>query len=213
MTDATFLPDGYHALAPGKLANVVTFVEMTEAPDRPRQPAPAGYTLEPIERWDTDAFLDLYREIGWEWLWSSRLLMPREKLEAKLAAPHMRSWCPVKDGRRMGIVEMDLSKPGETEISFFGLVPDAVGGGIGGWMMREAIALAFGRPGVKRLWLHTCHFDSPQALPFYMHMGFVPYARAVEVHDDVRLLGELGESAGSHIPMIRNGRAPDLEQA
>ena len=111
----------------------------------------------------------------------------------------------------MGIVEMDLSKPQETEISFFGLVPEAVGGGIGGWLMGEAIAIAFARPGVGRLWLHTCHFDSPQALPFYMHMGFAPYARAVEVHDDVRLLGRLGEDAGPHIPLIRNGRRPDLE--
>ncbi|WP_026782106.1 GNAT family N-acetyltransferase [Pleomorphomonas koreensis] len=211
MTDTSFLSDGYHALAPGKLANVVTFLEMTEPPARPPRPAPAGYALEPVGRWDADTFLDLYREIGWEWLWSSRLLMARDKLEAKLAAPHMRSWCPVKDGRRMGIVEMDLSKPQETEISFFGLVPEAVGGGIGGWLMREAIAIAFARPGVRRLWLHTCHFDSPQALPFYMHMGFVPYARAVEVHDDVRLLGRLGEDAGPHIPVIRNGRRPDLD--
>jgi GNAT superfamily N-acetyltransferase len=210
MTETPFLLDGYHALAPGKLASLVTFVEMTERPNRSRRPAPAGCMLEPIDRWDTDAFLDLYREIGWEWLWSSRLLMPREELEAKLAAPHMRSWCPMTGGRRMGIVEMNLSAPNETEISFFGLVPDAVGGGIGGWMMQQAIDIAFARPGVKRLWLHTCHFDSPQALPFYMHMGFMPYARAVEVHDDVRLLGQLDESAGPHVPMIRNGRRPDL---
>ncbi len=210
MTETSFLPDGYHALAPGKLANLVTFLEITERPDLSRRPAPVGYALEPVERWDTDAFLDLYREIGWEWLWSSRLLMPREKLEAKLAAPHMRSWCPVKEGRRLGIVEMDLSMAHETEISFFGLVPDAVGGGIGGWMMREAIDIAFARPSVTRLWLHTCHFDSPQALPFYMHMGFTPYARAVEVHDDVRLLGGLDESAGPHVPLIKNGRQPNL---
>lgn len=210
MIETSFLPDGYHALAPGKLANLVTFLEMTEQHQGPRRPVPAGYSLEAVARWDTEAFLDLYRAIGWEWLWSSRLLMPRERLEAKLAAPHMRSWCPLKNGRRMGIVEMDLSKPHETEISFFGLTPDAVGGGIGGWMMQEAINIAFARPGVKRLWLHTCHFDSPQALPFYMHMGFVPYARAVEVHDDARLLGRLDDSAGPHVPMIRNGRRPDL---
>lgn len=36
MTDTTaFLPDGYHALAPAQLANVVTFLEVTERPDRP----------------------------------------------------------------------------------------------------------------------------------------------------------------------------------
>lgn len=210
MTENPFLPDGYHALAPGKLACLVTFLEMTERPAKHRRPAPAGYTLEPVERWDVDAFLDLYREIGWEWLWSSRLLMPRDELEAKLAAPHMRCWCPVKDGRRMGMVEMNLAQPEETEISFFGLVPDAIGGGLGGWMMGEAIELAFARPGLRRLWLHTCHFDSPQALPFYMHMGFRPYARAVEVLDDARLLGRLDKSAGPHVPVIGNGRRPDL---
>ena len=56
MTDTTFLPDGYHALAPGKLANIATFLEVTERPDRPRRPAPAGYVIEPVDRWDTDAF-------------------------------------------------------------------------------------------------------------------------------------------------------------
>ncbi len=211
MTDPTFLPDGYHALAPGKLANLVTFLEMTERPAKPSKQPPVGFSLEAVKSWNTDDFLDLYREIGWEWLWSSRLLMSREKLQAKLAASHMRCWCPVRGGRRMGIVEMDISKPNETEISFFGLVPDAVGGGIGGWLMREAIEIAFARPGVGRLWLHTCHFDSPQALPFYMHLGFKPYARAVEVHDDARLLGQLDESAGPHVPIIRNARAPDLD--
>lgn len=210
MTDTPFLPDGYHPLAPGKLANLVTFVEMHGKPDRPRRAVPDGFGIEPVASWNVDDFLTLYKEIGWEWLWSSRLLMGREKLAAKLAAPHMRSWCPVRGGRRMGIVEMDTGHPEETEISFFGLVPEVIGGGVGGWLMQEAIDIAFARPGVRRLWLHTCHFDSPQALPFYMRMGFMPYARAVEVHDDVRLLGQLDDSAGPHIPVIRGARRPDL---
>lgn len=204
-----FLPDGYHPLAPGKLASLVTYLEMMSPPVRKRAVAPTGYALEAVETWDADVFLDLYREIGWEWLWCSRLLMPRPELEEKLARPGLRSWCPVRDGRRQGLVEMDFSEPGQVEITFFGLVPDAIGGGLGRWLMEEAIALAFSRPGVSRLWLHTCHFDSPQALPFYERMGFVPYARAIEVHDDPRLLGRLGEGAGPHIPVITAARRPD----
>lgn len=211
MTDTPFLADGYHALAPGKLANFVTYLEINGKPDRPRRAAPDGVTLESIDSWNTDEFLALYKEIGWEWLWSGRLLLSPEQLDAKLAEPTLRSWCPVKDGRRLGLLELNLKHPEETEISYFGLVPDAIGGGLGRWLIEEAIEIAFARPGVRRLWLHTCTFDSPQALPFYMHMGFVPYARAVEVHDDVRLLGRIDERAGPHIPLIRNARRPDID--
>ena len=48
MTDTPFLSDGYHAVAPGKLANVVTFLEMTEPPVRPPRPAPASQPLAPF---------------------------------------------------------------------------------------------------------------------------------------------------------------------
>ncbi|WP_237154519.1 GNAT family N-acetyltransferase [Oryzibacter oryziterrae] len=209
MTDKRFLPEGYHAIAPGKLANVVTFLEMTARPDRPARPTPAGYTLTEIDHWDNEAFLRLYKAIGWEWLWTSRLLMSETELTARLARPGNRSFCPTKDGQRMGVLEMDFADPTNVEISFFGLVPEAIGGGIGGWLMDQAIALAFDRPETKRLWLHTCHFDSPQALPFYQRMGFRPYARAVEVHDDPRLLGRLDPAAGPHVPLIADARWPD----
>jgi hypothetical protein len=75
--------------------------------------------------------------------------------------------------------------------------------------MEEAIDLAFARPTTRRLWLHTCHFDSPQALPFYQRMGFKPYARAVEVFDDARLDGRLEAGAGPHVPLITDARHPD----
>jgi GNAT superfamily N-acetyltransferase len=107
------------------------------------------------------------------------------------------------------MLEMDHAEPDNIEITFFGLSPAAIGGGVGGWMMDRAIDMAFSRPSTRRLWLHTCHLDSPQALPFYQRLGFVPFARAVEVFDDVRLTGELDPAAGPHVPLIRNARRPD----
>ncbi|WP_181707769.1 GNAT family N-acetyltransferase [Chthonobacter rhizosphaerae] len=202
------LTDGYHPLPPGKLATLVTFLEMTEPPARPRRQAPPGYTLRPVERWDLAVYKALYTEIGWEWLWTSRLLIDEADLEKRLHAPGTRSFVPDLDGRAMGLLEMDVTDPDRPEIAFFGLVPDAIGAGVGGWLMDEAIAIAFAQPGVIRLWLHTCHFDSPQALPFYMVMGFTPFARAIEVFDDPRLLGKLAPGAGPHVPLIPNARLP-----
>ena len=203
------LSDGYHAVPPGKLATVVTYVEMTARPDPQPRPTPLGYSLERMPRWDLDAFKRLYVEIGFEWLWSSRLLMTDAELDARLHKPGMEAYVPMLGGRWMGVLEMDFAEPATVEVSFFGLVPDAVGGGIGGWLMDRAIDMAWSRPQTRRLWLHTCHFDSPQALPFYRRMGFAPYARAVEVFDDPRLVGRLDPAAGPRIPVITMARRPD----
>lgn len=205
----SFLGDGYHALGPGKMANVVTYLEMTAPPAGHRRPIPEGWSLRPVDRWEIDEFRRLYVEIGWEWLWFSRMMLSDADLEERLHRPGTRAWTPVRDGRPLGVLEMDFARGADVEISFFGLVPDVIGRGAGGWLMGEAIAVAFSRPDTRRLWLHTCTLDSPQALPFYQRMGFTPFARAVEVHDDPRLVGRLDESAGPRVPLIRNQRRPD----
>lgn len=209
MSERPYLTDGYHPIAPGKLATVVTYLEMTARPASRVHAAPAGFTLEPIPVWPLTDYKALYKEIGWEWLWSSRLLLGDEKLAERLGRPTLLNFSPVADGRRRGILEMDWANPESVEITFFGLAPDVIGGGVGGWMMDQAIDMAFAKPTTRRLWLHTCHFDSPQALPFYQRMGFTPFARAVEVFDDIRLTGELEASAGPHVPLIRHARRPD----
>lgn len=205
----TPLSDGYHPILAGKLATLVTFLEMAAKPDRSPAPTPPGVSLQAVERWDLDTFRALYVEIGFRWLWCSRLLMSEAELQERLHRPGTLAFCPVRDGRRLGVLEMDFSRPADVEISFFGLVPDAIGGGLGRWLMEQAISFAFSRAETRRLWLHTCHFDSPQALPFYMRMGFSPYARAVEVFDDPRLVGRLEPGAGPHVPVIRDARWPD----
>lgn len=204
------LPDGYHALAPGKLANVVTFLETTAPPVPSGRPAPAGYGLERVERWTLAEFRRLYVEIGARWLWTSRMLMSDAVLAERLHRPGTEAYVPVTDGKVMGILELDFADPADVELSFFGLVPEAIGGGVGRWLMEEAFRIVWSRSETRRLWLHTCHFDSPQALPFYVRMGFSPYARAVEVHDDPRLIGRLDPAAGPHVPVIAAARLPDL---
>ncbi len=96
------LPDGYHAVPPGKLATVVTYLEMTAAPTVTPRPAPAGYDLTRVTRWDTDAFRRLYVTIGHEWMWSSRLLLSEAELEARLHRPGTEAYVPRRNGEIMG---------------------------------------------------------------------------------------------------------------
>ena len=57
------LPDGYSDVPRGKIAAVVTHLEMTERPAIPRDPAGA-WTLRRVEAPELDWFRDLYRRIA-----------------------------------------------------------------------------------------------------------------------------------------------------
>ncbi|MFZ5791945.1 MAG: GNAT family N-acetyltransferase [Pseudomonadota bacterium] len=196
------LPDGYSVLPPGKLANVVICLEMTEKPPpRPAAAARSGLTLRRIEQPDLAAYRALFRRIGEPWLWFSRLIMPDEKLRAILSDPNVELYVLLEGVREIGLLELDFREEGQCELAFFGVVPEVIGKGAGRFLMDQAIAKAWARP-IRRFWVHTCSFDHPSALSFYRRSGFKPYAMAVEVHDDPRLTGHLPRTAAPHVPLI-----------
>ena len=163
-------------------------------------PFPPGVTLEPLER-SIAAYRKLYRAVGTDWLWFSRLVMADEKLQAILDDPQVEFFALRKEGRDVGILELDFSQAGECELSFFGLAPDMVGAGVGRTLMNEAIDRAWSKP-IKRFWVHTCTLDHPAALDFYRRSGFRPYAFQVEVFPDPRLTGALPRDCSRHVPLL-----------
>ena len=199
MMHETPLPIGYHPLPPGHLANVVTCLEMMAKPALRPLAAPESFTLEPMGAADTERFRGLFRAIGRDIMWFSRLIMPEEKLAAIIGDPNVQCFALVKDGADIGLLELDFREAGMCELSFFGVVPEAVGTGAGRFLMNEALTRAWARP-INRLWVHTCTFDHPNAIAFYQRSGFSPYAVMVEVHKDPRLTG--------HMPMDASPRAP-----
>jgi GNAT superfamily N-acetyltransferase len=197
----TPLPAGYHPLPPGHLANVVTCLEMTAKPTLRPVPDIAGLRLERLSAADTERFRALFRAIGQDIMWFSRLIMAEEKLASIIGDPKVQSHALVKDGRDIGILELDFRETSQCELSFFGLVPDAVGSGAGRWLMNEALVRAWAEP-ISRLWVHTCTFDHPHALGFYQRSGFRAYQVMVEVHPDPRLTGHLPKGASPEVPLL-----------
>ena len=57
------------------------------------------------------------------------------------------------------------------EIRYFGLVPEAMGQGLGRWLLHRTIALAWATA-PSRVILNTCTLDGPAALPNYLARGF-----------------------------------------
>ncbi|MEE4015403.1 GNAT family N-acetyltransferase [Roseibium sp. FZY0029] len=194
--------DGYTDIPEGKVAFVVTFLEMLQAPERPLAPPRSDVTLRRWETPETDSYRKLFREVGEDWIWFGRLVHDDATLRQLLAEPGRENYLPMIDGKPVGTLELDFANPQEPELAYFGLVPGAIGGGLGRWLMAQALDIVWSRPETKRLWVHTCTGDSPQALAFYRACGFKPYGRAIEVAEDPRLLGLLGPERAPHVPVI-----------
>lgn len=196
------LAPGYHTLPDGYIANVVTCLEMTARPTLRPVPAIEGVRFERMGGSDTGRFRALFRAIGRDIMWFSRLIMPEEKLASIIGDGQVESYALVKNGADIGLLELDFREAGVCELSFFGLVPSAIGLGAGRFLMNEALERAWSRP-ISRLWVHTCTLDHPAALSFYQRSGFTPYQVMVEVHPDPRLTGHMPEDASPQVALIK----------
>lgn len=202
-TSNPVLPAGYSPLAPGMIANVVTCLEMTARPASKGAPHGKAGALS-LRRWeqpDPGRYRDLYRRVGTEWMWFSRLFMSDETLRGIIQHPDVQVYSLEEGEREIGLLELDFRDPGQCELAFFGVVPEAIGKGAGRYLMERAIELAWSRP-INRFWVHTCTLDHPSALGFYQRFGFRPYRMMVEVHRDPRLTGHLPRDAAPHVALI-----------
>jgi GNAT superfamily N-acetyltransferase len=193
------LPNGYYQLPPGKMANAVTWMELTDL-SRKAEPAPDGYALRRLGREDAALHRKLYRDIGEPWLWSGLLMKSKSEMEAYLADPKVLSFAAFDGGKAIGMLDLEVSREG-IEIVYFGLAPAYTGKGAGGWLMAETIRITR-EAGQLRLWLHTCNFDHPRAISFYQKQGFAIYAQGFEIMDDPRRDGLLPRGAAPHVPRL-----------
>lgn len=195
------VPEGYSPIQPGKVANVVTFLEMRTRPAQMPGSPDLPFTLVRLGPQNLDIYRRLFREVGEDWLWVSMLEIGDDEVRDILANPSVETYA-LRDGDRdIGLVELDFRVAGECEVVYFGVIKDAIGKGTGRLLMNQAIAKAWAQP-IDRFWLHTCTFDHPAAMGFYQRSGFKPYKLMVEVHDDPRLMGLLPKTAAPHVPLL-----------
>lgn len=194
------MTDGFHDIAPGKLAMVVTHLEMREPAPLRNTALPDGVTFGAGPR-DVAQYRDLIRRVGAQWLWFSRLEIPEPELAAILNDPNVELHTLIQDGEARAILELDFREKGACELAFFGLASELIGTGAGAFLMDRAIELAWARD-ITRFHVHTCTLDSPQALGFYVRSGFTPYRRQIEIADDPRMTGILPKDVAAHVPLI-----------
>ncbi|WP_182083856.1 GNAT family N-acetyltransferase [Aureimonas sp. ME7] len=191
----------FTAIGPGKIAAIATTLEMRDKPDARPEPDGLAGCVVPLDGITAGEYLDLYRRVGADHLWVTRLFMTQGELEDVLRAPTTRLYGEEVEGRLEGILELDFSERDACEIKYFGLTAARQGTGAARRLMNHAIQTAFDA-GVSRLWLHTNTMDHHRALAFYARSGFTPVRQEVEINDDPRLAGLLPRDAAPHVPIF-----------
>ena len=154
------------------MQEIVTYVEMTGPGElNPAAPVP-DLVLDPLDR-DSPLVVNMQARIGAPYGWKS----------ASRSEEEWRKWFaehPARvfelfsfEGEAAGMVSYDFHPGGEVEIETFGLLPEFIGRGLGGYALTLAIRRAWQlTPSVTRVWLHTSTLDHPRALPNYHRRGF-----------------------------------------
>lgn len=154
---------------------ITTYLQMTDRSEfRPAfLQADDSRSLIVMARPDVAYYRFLYSAVGGPWRWRDRLLLTDEALAALLSEPGTSVHVLYDQGAPAGYFEL-AARAGEVEIVYIGLRPEFVGRGLGKHLLSCGIAEAW-RQGARRVWLHTCNLDAPQALPNYLARGFTVY--------------------------------------
>ena len=112
-----------------------------------------------------------YKQVGKKHRWIDRLSWTDEKWINFISNKNLETYVISESEDLIGFFEL-LYNPElkETEISYFGLLEKYIGKGIGGYALSEAIKKSF-KKNIKRVWLHTCTLDHPNALKNYIARG------------------------------------------
>ena len=116
----------------------------------------------------------LYATVGGPWKWYMRLNWTWQQWSDYLNRPEIHTWIAFQGATPIGYFELEQREQrggSETEIVYFGLIPEFVGKGLGKLLLEDAIGKAW-ELATTRIWLHTCTLDHDSALPNYLNRGF-----------------------------------------
>jgi GNAT superfamily N-acetyltransferase len=150
------------------------------APDRLRAKrcADARFKVREERERDWRFNRDLYFCVGEQWEWIDKRPWTDEQWKQYAATSELRTFGAYYGDTRAGYYELRRDAEGGVEIAYFGLLPEFIGRGLGGALLTSAIEQAWSRRGgiaPKRVWVHTCNRDHPQALTNYQARGMIVY--------------------------------------
>lgn len=120
-----------------------------------------------------------YVEVGRGHHWVERLDWPHERWRAYVDRPQLETWLVHERGTPGGYAELETRRDGSVQLAFFGLLPAFRGRGLGGHLLSEVLAAAWGG-GANRITVTTCELDGPHAAANYHRRGLRVVRETVE---------------------------------
>ena len=160
-----------------RIPMTVTFLEMNARPHVTPPPAPKGkVALLKAEKPAIHFYRYLYDTIGGDYYWVDRKKLSPTALAAAIQDPLNQIFVLYTEGNPAGMAELDFRKSGQANISYFGLMPDAIGRRLSFFFLYHCVMNAWAED-ITRLTVNTCTLDHHRALPLYQRLGFTPYSR------------------------------------
>ena len=165
------------------LSYTITGLEMTERPayDWPHLPLTEPATLLRAATPPVWYFLDLYDAVGREHAWEDMHARGEAELSAWLESERTSLYTLMIEGWPHGFFMLERKGPDICDLAFLGLVPQAIGRGLGRFLVQHAVLTAWDLPGVEKVTVNTCTLDHPRALQTYQRYGFVAVSRSEHI--------------------------------
>ncbi|MBS0638800.1 MAG: GNAT family N-acetyltransferase [Acetobacteraceae bacterium] len=170
----------------------VTFLRMDEAPRQSGPALPSDMQVVRARAPSVGFYRYLYNTVGADYVWWLRRTMPDRELAALLADPAVSIHTLYQGGEPAGFFELDSRHWPDINLSYFGLLPHAVGSGVGLAFLRRSVDEVW-RRGARGMTVNTCTADHPRALPTYLRAGF-------HIVRQVREVWSVPNSLGLRIP-------------
>lgn len=165
----------------------VTFLRMDRSPLPPRA-LPAGTAIVTLAQCTVPFYRYLYDTVGAPYVWWLRRTLSDAALASILGDALVSIHVLYRGGEPAGFFELDRRPRPTVNLSYFGLMPHAVGQGLGTAFLGAAVQAAWAG-GTRAVTVNTCTADHSRALPGYLRAGFLPVRHVDEVWDVPARLG------------------------
>jgi GNAT superfamily N-acetyltransferase len=167
----------------------VTFLRMTAPPRLPPPALPGDTGVARLARCTVPFYRYLYNTVGEDYVWWLRRTLPDAELAGILGNPRVSIHVLYRGGEPAGFYELDRRSGVSVNLSYFGLLPHAIGAGVGRAFLRHAVDTAWAEQPPRGVTVNTCTADHPRALPNYRAAGFETLRTVREIWRVPRRLG------------------------
>ena len=149
----------------------VTFLRMSAPPVEAAPVLPPGAEVVHVKNCSVGFYRYLDNTVGADYVWWLRRTVPDQQLARILSSPAVAIYVLYQDGEPAGFYELDSGRWPSVNLGYFGLMPHAVGTGMGQAFLRHAVDFVW-RTRPQAMTVNTCTADHPRALPGYKRAGF-----------------------------------------